>query len=119
MTRDERRFDALRKLGCIACLIGLDRYSQPDIHHIVDNGYRKHSGGNQATIPLCPYHHRGIPAEGCDYRYMREIYGPSLRLESREFHRIYGTERYLLGYVNQLLAPKMPNIPECVEDVPR
>jgi hypothetical protein len=107
MTRDQRRYEKLVALGCIACLID-GRYSEGDIHHLVDKGSRKASGGNAASICLCPWHHRSVIPDGKTERYMREIYGPSLRLESKEFHRVYGTDRYLLGYVNNLLAGVSP-----------
>jgi hypothetical protein len=34
---------------------------------------------------------------------MRMMYGPSMALESKEFARIYGSQRELLGKVNEML----------------
>src|ERR1017187_653227 len=56
-SRDLKRYEALRAIGCIACSINGFSAGNAEIHHLVDKGYRKHSGGNQATIPLCPWHH--------------------------------------------------------------
>ena len=103
-SRDLKRYEALRTLGCIACLIGgTPSCAKVEIHHLVDKGYRKHSGGNQATIPLCEWHHRGQPDITVGARWMRERCGPSMYLESKEFARVYGTQRELLAKVNEML----------------
>jgi hypothetical protein len=103
MNRDQRRYDALQRIGCIACYLMGYPGIPCDVHHIVDKGYRKHSGGNSATIGLCPYHHRGQPLEGRTAVYMRHMYGPSLALEAKEFSYQYGSQRDLLAKVNELL----------------
>jgi hypothetical protein len=104
-TRDLRRYEGLREIGCLACLIdGLPMPCGPvEVHHLVDNGYRRLSGGNQATIPLGAYHHRGQPLIDKDIRYMRERFGPSMALERREFDKVYGSQRDLLARVNEML----------------
>jgi|SRR6185437_2494416 len=105
-TRDETRYAALRELGCVACL--LKGYTIPcgyaEIHHLVDHGYRTHSGGNQATIPLGPWHHRGEPRIDYTATEMRQIWGPSMFHESKEFARLYGGQRELLAKVNEMLS---------------
>lgn len=105
MTRDEKRYQALHDIGCIACRI--KNYTPcgiVTIHHLVDKGYRKHSGGNQATIPLGQWHHQGIPYIDLSLSYMRSKWGPSLALEKREFVREFGSERELLAMVNEMLT---------------
>ena len=99
---DQKRYDKLRLIGCIACR-RQGRYSQIDVHHLVDKGTRKHSGGNKATLPLCPWHHRGETCDGwlCGSMYL--IFGPSLALHKREFKKRYGTERELLAEVDELI----------------
>lgn len=107
-SRDLKRYNALIGFGCIACVIG--RYKgeggRIEIHHLVDKGYRKHSGGNQATIPLCEWHHQGTPFIDRTVTWMRGMFGPSMRLESREFAKTYGSQRALLAKVNELLNEK-------------
>lgn len=100
-SRDQRRYDALRNLGCIAC--HLDGYLgvPPDMHHLVDKGYRKHSGGNQATLPLCPWHHRGEPPTDFTVAYMHSTRGPSMHWHGKEFTHRYGSQRALLALVNE------------------
>jgi hypothetical protein len=104
-SRDLQRYERLRALGCVACLIGnyKTQCGPTEIHHLVDKGTRKHSGGNQASIPLGQYHHQGIPFMDKTVTFMREVYGPSLRLESKAFTELYGTQRALLARVNALL----------------
>lgn len=103
-SRDDQRCDALREIGCIACLDSLGVHVAAEIHHLVDKGYRKHSGGNTATIPLCAWHHRGEPLMDTSTGYMRAMRGPSMYFEAREFTRIYGTQRELLAKVNEMLS---------------
>jgi hypothetical protein len=104
-SRDLRRYEKLRDIGCIACRI--KGYTIPcgpvEIHHLVDKGYRRLSGGNQATIPLSSWHHRGEPIIDHSVTWMRSMFGPSMRLESREFTKVYGTQRELLARVNAIL----------------
>jgi Recombination enhancement, RecA-dependent nuclease len=104
-SRDAKRYKALLRIGCIACLIGGAPYAcgRITIHHIVDKGYRKHSGGNLATIPLGEWHHQGIPYMDVTATFMRAMFGPSMELEKREFAKTYGTQRELLARVNEIL----------------
>jgi hypothetical protein len=99
---DLARYDALRRIGCLPCLKDRIR-SEIDIHHLTDKGTRKLSGGNKASIPCCPWHHRGQPPDGWRPSDAYEFYGPSLRLQKREFTARYGTERELLAEVDALI----------------
>lgn len=95
--RDLARYRKLVEYGCVCCK-QLGIYTVPEIHHIVDKGYRKHSGGNQATLPLCPYHHRQT-----DHGDVNR-YGPSLAHGSKLFTKRWGTQRELLEKVNKEVA---------------
>jgi hypothetical protein len=105
-SRDSKRYDALRRIGCIACVIdGQECYcGVVEIHHLVTNGYRRLSGGNQATIPLGRFHHQGIPFMDRTVTWMRNMYGPSMALESKAFAERYGNQRTLLARVNEMLS---------------
>lgn len=105
-SRDLKRYDALREIGCMACRQVLRLHVLPEVHHLVDKGYRKHSGGNQATIPLCAWHHRGEPLMGFTCGDMRLMRGPSMFHESKEFSRQFGSQRQLLAKVNELITNK-------------
>lgn len=111
---DQRRYDKLHEIGCIACRIA--KNPTPcgvlEIHHLVDNGYRALSGGNQATLPLARWHHRGVPLDDTTNKSMREIYGPSMFHESKRFRATYGSQRELLAMVNALiLEPLLEGVP--------
>jgi hypothetical protein len=101
---EQDRLDAIHAMPCCACVQQM--MPQPlrtEAHHIVDKGYRKHSGGHMATLPLCGWHHRGEPAQGLYVSDMRLSYGPSLALHKREFVSMYGSERELLEQTNEEL----------------
>ena len=101
---DQHRFDCLQKIGCIACLSDGTPGVFGDIHHLVDKGNREASGGNAASLCLCPWHHRGVPAMGFGQKWMTEKYGPSLALSKRDFTGRYGTERKLLERTDTLIG---------------
>lgn len=90
---DLRRFQALQDLGCICCHI-LGFYSPPDIHHLLSGGRRQ---GHRHTIPLCPWHHRGVLKPHVDM-------GPSLANGSKPFVEHWGTEQQLLAIVDGALG---------------
>lgn len=100
---DQKRLDIIHRLPCLACVQQGCNIGPTEAHHIVDKGYRKHSGGHQATIPLCEWHHRGEPRLGYMASYMTTMFGPSLARNKRAFISKYGTERALLARTNELI----------------
>lgn len=101
---DQKRLDVIHRLPCVACLqLGLPGCGRVEAHHLVDKGYRKHSGGHQATIPLGAWHHRGEPLFGRTVRYMQSVYGPSMKLASKHFAAVFGTQRELLARTNAVI----------------
>lgn len=99
------RLDRLHRLPCMCCVQeGVEQPFPTEAHHIVDKGYREHSGGHDATLPLCGWHHRGLQTEGWLRMDMNAKYGPSLGLDKRAFKYVYGTERDMLGRVNFALG---------------
>ena len=90
------RFRMLQDMGCVACLMEGDGYREPDVHHLLEGGVRI---GHDATIPLCPWHHRGVPAQNGEL-----LHGPSLAERPRSFVVKYGRDRELLDYVNRRLG---------------
>ena len=112
---EQARLDALHAMQCIACEmeagyakvrkeLPLEQPSRTEAHHLTDNGYRKHSGGHSATLPLCGWHHRGELVYPLSSREMRQLHGPSLALSKRVFIALYGSERDLLAIVDARLA---------------
>jgi hypothetical protein len=111
--KDQARLDALHNMPCICCVSaeqskhyprGTEQPNRTTAHHLVDKGNRKASGGHQATIPLCEWHHQGYPLELWLAIEMKAKWGPSLELHKREFIATYGTERFLLKETNELLG---------------
>lgn len=95
---ERRRFAALQDLGCIACRIAGRPGEPPDIHHIVEGGRRL---GHAFSLPLCPWHHRGVSELGSALA--TQVYGPSLARHKRDFVAWYGTEAELLRMVDDLI----------------
>jgi len=103
---DKRRFLAITEIGCLACRLQFpDRKTDfsytTDIHHILRGGIRR---GNQATIGLCPWHHRAVIVNGA---YPQELMdyelGPSLANSRKIFEEHFGTQGELLEMQNELI----------------
>ena len=70
------RMNMLASSPCICCKMeGVSQPSKTEIHHIVDKGYRRLSGGHDSTIGLCSWHHRGICLDGKTSSEMLYDYG--------------------------------------------
>jgi hypothetical protein len=102
-----RRFEALKSMPCIACQKGrlIVQCGETEIHHLNAFG---HAGmkrrGDEFTVPLGVYHHRGIPLAGFTTYRMEETFGPSLARNSRRFREVYGSDDELLETINERLA---------------
>lgn len=59
--------------------------------------------GDEYTIPLSSWHHRGVLLPGHTASSMRLLYGPSLALHSKAFRQRYGRDDELLDKVNDLI----------------
>lgn len=98
---DKARFDAFKRIGCIACRLWGFPATPADVHHLLSGGRRR---GHQFTIPLCPWHHRGNPIPGLSSTLTEAAIGPSLANGSREFHAEFGSDETLLSLTNDLLS---------------
>lgn len=99
------RLQAVSQMRCVCCEI--EQVQQPfptEVDHLVDKGYRIHSGGHDATIPLDAWHHRGVCLNGWTADMMKAHYGPSFALQGRLAAKWYGTKRELLARVDAGLA---------------
>lgn len=105
MNREER-YRRLFDHGCIACKLYCSpwHYRAPQMHHIVNQSYREHQGGDRATLPLCPWHHQGHPDEGFTEIEMQIQYGPSLALDAKLFRAVFGAEDTLLEMVDKAIG---------------
>lgn len=103
---EQAHLDRIHAMPCCACVI--EQVSQPsrtEANHLVDKGYRIHSGGHMATIPLCGWHHRGELLYPHTSREMHFLYGPSMARSPGEFKARYGSQRKLLKLTNRRLYP--------------
>jgi hypothetical protein len=87
------RFEALHRIGCICCRRAGSGYAIPEVHHLLSGGRRI---GHEATISLCPHHHR-FPSNGT-------VVGPSLADGSKLFEAHWGTQRELLAEVDLIIG---------------
>lgn len=94
----QRRFDALKEMGCICCIKRGLGPTPPEIHHDTDCGRRR---GHDYTLPLCPWHHRGKHDAGAAAA--EAVAGPSLARNKRAFIEEFGTEESLRKEVNERL----------------
>lgn len=108
------RFEALRALGCICCLLNLERVAvrlfatgMPcELHHQNKGGYAGQERiGDEATVPLCRWHHRGVLKPGFTVERMAAVYGHSLQRASKKFRAFYGLDADLLARVNERIEP--------------
>lgn len=109
------RREALLEVGCLCCLANLRGYryratgSPCEEHHLNAGGIAGQARrGEDATVPLCAYHHRGVvPAEvrALGLSGTREAliarYGPSWAHGSKAFRDVYPGDDALLAEANE------------------
>jgi hypothetical protein len=103
---EQGRFDAFRRIGCVACR-QRGVFHRADVHHLLRGGKRR---GHRYTIPLCPWHHRGILPGGARERFalldFEMVYGSSLAHDAPAFHHWFGSDEKLLAITDKLLAER-------------
>lgn len=97
---DLERFHRLSEMGCIACRKTFGAFVQGEIAHVTHSGRRV---SHQATISLCPLHHRGLLPDGMSQEQADSTYGPSFAKNKRAFEETYGTEDELLAETDRML----------------
>jgi len=96
---------AIRDIGCICCL-EMGQTSQCEKHHLLTTGLHGNGKrrGEQFTIGLCSYHHRGAHAVGGEMaRQMALSYGPSYADQPRQFREVFGDDENLLRAQNEFI----------------
>lgn len=98
---EKQRYARLKELGCIITRLKHGVWAYPEIHHITSGGRRL---GNDKTIPLTEWFHRGIIPQDCKTSSeATQKYGPSLAKDKHEFECAFGGEEFLLAETNRLL----------------
>jgi Recombination enhancement, RecA-dependent nuclease len=101
-TRAERdRIELLVEIGCVVCLVYYQQYREPDVSHLLDAGSRI---GHQATIPECPWHHRGVPTGRRSPAQMRRILGPCRAHEPAAYAERFGSDADLREMADALMT---------------
>ena len=96
------RFDRLKHdVGCIVMRLYFGVYEAPDIHHLTSGGRRM---GDDCTIPLSPWFHRGVGPNGMSQSEATRVFGPSLAKSRRDFENRFGSQASLLRATNEILA---------------
>ena len=96
----QKRFDRIQAIGCVACTIDGIYQNPCEIHHLVSGMKRL---GHDYTCGLCAMHHRGVVPTGYTYEQVRNASGPSMAIEPEAFRKHYGTQEELLEFQNALL----------------
>lgn len=99
------RSPQVKALACICCAMDdVSQVTPTEEHHLNKFGLMgKQRRGNEYSIPLCAWHHRGIVAEGKNSGWMLYKFGPSFALNKRLFRTTYGTDDELLAKTDQFL----------------
>ena len=97
--KDKRRFQLLPQVGCICCKACGIHNEYVQIHHIISGNKRM---GHQYSLPLCVWHHSGVPPEGLTPEEAESKVGPSLKSKKR-FNEVFGSELELLEWTNRFL----------------
>ena len=101
---EERRFLAIREIGCIVALRLDLGHIPPEVHHLTIGG--KHGSkrrGHEFTIGLNMWSHRGVPLPGWTRDQCRDQLGPSYAREPVAFREAFGADDLLLGYQDRLI----------------
>lgn len=100
----QARLDAIKDIGCIACLaLGFGHMACQEHHLLVGGKHGQPRRGHDFTIGLCPWHHVGEPMAGLSHSACADRYGPSYAREPRRFRQEIGTDEYLLDLQNTLI----------------
>lgn len=106
MTPIERRFQYIYQIGCICCR-KLGYYRQCQIHHLNLGGMAgQKRRGDLFTIGLCPWHHVGEYPNGYTEAAMDMRFGPSLKLHSKRFRKVFGNDDALLVYQDEQITQR-------------
>jgi hypothetical protein len=92
----------VKELRCIACEIeDCEQLMPTEAHHQNLGGKAGQKRlGDEYTIPLCTWHHRGVAPEGVKPGDATYYMGPSLAHNSKLFRLTYGSDEHLLALTN-------------------
>lgn len=97
----------VRSMPCVACqLLGVHEQPSPtEAHHLNLGGKAgQKRRGDEFSIPLCGWHHRGVSHHNLPTSRMAAIYGPSLARQSVAFRARFGSDDRLLELTNRRIG---------------
>lgn len=105
---EQERFDAMLRLGCVACAVLGIPYAEVQCHHILDGGVRM---GHWFSLGLCAGHHKGeftalqrrLLVEVAEERGIKHDPLVAVHTGRKAFARVYGTEKQLWTRVQERL----------------
>lgn len=99
------RFSTIKDIGCICCRLDGHDWTYAEVHHLLTTGFHGNGKrlGDEFTLGLCLYHHRGIRDESCQW-----AEGPSYFKQAGAFRKHYGSDADLLTIQNELLKAAGP-----------
>jgi hypothetical protein len=97
------RSQLIHQLPCLACVqenLSV-QCGKTEEHHLNLGGRAGQKRlGDDYSVPLGEWHHRGQPPEGMTVTEATKLYGPSLAKSSRKFRQRYGRDIELLERTN-------------------
>ena len=96
------RSQLVRAMECIACTHEHVTQASPTEEHHLNLGGKagQKRRGDNFSIPLCGWHHRGEPPDDMNASMATFVFGPSLARSSKLFRKSYGTDDQLLALTN-------------------
>ena len=108
---EKERMALVKLMPCVACTIdGVMSVGGPtEVHHCNLGGKAgQKRRGDWFTLPLCRWHHQGIPKDGMSSMQAEARFGPSLKFKSKRFRERYGSDQVLLERTNEMLGTRLP-----------
>lgn len=95
----------IREIGCIVAHMLDIGFVPCEKHHLLTTGMHGNGRrrGEEFTIGLNSWSHRGQTIYGWSAARCRDVLGPSMALEPRKFRAEFGSDDKLLPYQNALI----------------
>lgn len=117
MTPEDRaiRFDAMGEIGCVIARLRGHGWVYGERHHLLTTGLHGNGKrrGDEFTICLSPWSHRGQPFNGWSEGQCREMFGPSYAQEPTLFRETFGSDDELLEVQNKMLRSYLSTMIFC------
>jgi hypothetical protein len=95
----------IHDLPCVACSMdGNPQPNETEMHHLTLGGlHGKPRRGEDQSVPLCRYHHRGVLPRGMTGSQALKKYGPSYAKSPKAFRKRYLGDEFMLSMTNNCI----------------